>query len=161
MSRPILIGIGEMKISTDPSVVLAAPNLGSCLGISIFDPVKKVGGMIHCLLPLSKSDPEKARSKPYLYVDTGVTSMLEQLFEAGANRKSLEICFAGGAEINEAANSFRIGKKNITVCRKFLWKNNLLIKSQDVGGGSSRTISLAIGTGEVMLKTQGKESKMN
>ncbi|MCB0317545.1 MAG: chemotaxis protein CheD [Bdellovibrionales bacterium] len=156
MSRDDHVGIAQMKVSTDPSTVLTAPHLGSCLGVVIYDPIRKIGGVIHCLLPLSKSDPQKAKDKPCMYVDTGVVKLLEELIKLGASKKDLEICVAGGAQINDPENIFEIGKKNFTVLRKILWKNNLLIKAQDVGECHSRTISLNIGTGEVWLKANGE-----
>ena len=156
MSQDNNIGIAQMKVSDDPSTVLTAPHLGSCLGIAIYDPVKKIGGVIHCLLPMSKSDPEKAKEKPCMYVDTGVVKLLEELIKMGADKKNLVIIVAGGAQINDKNNVFEIGKKNFTVLRKILWKNNLLIKAQDVGASHSRTVSLNIGTGEVLLKANGE-----
>ena len=59
MEGQTLIGIAQMKVSKNPTEILTAPNLGSCLGISVYDRVNKIAGMIHCLLPLSKSDPDK------------------------------------------------------------------------------------------------------
>lgn len=154
------IGIAEMEVSEDPSAVLTASNLGSCLGIAVYDPVRSIGGMIHCLLPLSKSDPDKAREKPYMYVDTGVAALLDQLLQRGCKKQNLEIYVAGGAEMTETTNLLQIGKKNITVLRKILWKNDLLIKNQDVGGHCSRTITLHIGTGEILLRMNGQEQTL-
>ena len=161
MSGERYIGIAEMEISDNPATTLVAANLGSCLGIAAYDRKKKLGGMIHCLLPLSKSDPEKAVSKPTMYVDTGVTQLLTMLTAKGCSLKDLEINVAGGAQINDANNFFEIGKKNYTVLRKLLWKNNLLIKAENVGGTSSRTILLKIETGEVWLKMGGESFQLN
>lgn len=160
MSNQTLVGIGEIAISTDPDSILVAPNLGSCLGISIYDSKLKIGGLIHCLLPLSKSDLVKAKEKPCTYVDTGVTHLLEILFAKGAKKQDLNLVVAGGASINDQNNVFEIGKKNITVLRKILWKNDILIKAQDVEANYSRTISLHVGSGEVWLKTHLEQRKL-
>ncbi|MCB0324333.1 MAG: chemotaxis protein CheD [Bdellovibrionales bacterium] len=154
------VGIAEMAISDDPEMTLAAAHLGSCLGIAVFDPHKRVGGMIHCLLPLSKSDPAKAEARPQMYVDTGVALLLDKILSGGSRKQDLQIFVAGGAEINDTAHVFEIGKKNVTVLRKILWKNNLLIKAQDVGGSNARTISLQVGSGEVWLRCQGAQVRM-
>ncbi|MCB0311254.1 MAG: chemotaxis protein CheD [Bdellovibrionales bacterium] len=154
------VGIAQMALSKDPTEILFAPNLGSCLGIAVYDPKRKVGGLIHCLLPMSKSDPEKAKANPFMYVDTGVAKLLETLMGSGSIKKDLEIYVAGGAEINDNAQVFQIGKKNITILRKILWKNDMLIKAQNVGENYSRTISLHIGNGEVWLKAQGVDSRL-
>ena len=156
MAQESLIGISQMKISQDPCEILVAPNLGSCLGVSVYDYTSKLAGLIHCLLPHSKSDPEKAKSNPLMYVDTGVALMLDQMFSRGANRNTLIITVGGGGNINDQNNVFEIGKKNITVLKKFLWKNNLLIKAEHVGDSFSRTVSLHVGTGKTFVKVQGK-----
>ena len=160
MSNQTLIGIAQMKVSADPGEILVAPNLGSCLGISIYDPVLKLGGLIHCLLPMSKSDPEKAKNNPCMYVDTGVAYILEQLFSRGADRKTLVIAVAGGGNINDENNVFEIGKKNYTILKKFLWKNNLLLRAENVGDSVSRTVSLHIGSGKTYLKINGETTEL-
>ena len=57
MAAVTLVGIGEMAISSTAGEILSAPNLGSCVGVAVYDPIHAIGGMIHCLLPLSKSNP--------------------------------------------------------------------------------------------------------
>ena len=151
-----LLGIGEMHVTDDPSELLMAPNLGSCLGITVFDPIQKRGGAIHCMLPLSTANPDKAKQTPGLYVDSGVTKLLSEVLGSKGRKESLQIVVVGGASINDPQNHFEVGKRNFTVFRKVVWKNNLLIRAEDVGGNVPRTISLAIGTGEVVLKVQGE-----
>jgi len=150
------VGIAEMKLSQTADDMLLAPNLGSCVGVAMYDHDAQLGAMIHCLLPMSKSDPEKAQKNPYMYVDTGIVRMLEELVAAGALLKRLTIVAAGGANINDENNVFEIGKKNITVLRKVLWKNNLLIKAEHLGESVSRTLSLEIASGRTLLKCKGQ-----
>ena len=78
----------------------------------------------------------------------------------GLDRADLRIVAAGGAAMGEDNSLFEIGKKNITVLRKLLWKNNFLLAAQDLGGSNSRTVSLQIETGQVWLKTQGQQILM-
>lgn len=145
-----------MRVSDQPTEILVAPNLGSCLGISVYDPVLKRGGVIHCLLPLSKSDPAKAAANPCMYVDTGFALLLETLLAGVVDKKRLVIIAVGGASINDDGNVFEIGKRNHTVLKKLLWKNNLLLKAEDVGAAHSRTLSLHIDTGKTFLKALGE-----
>ncbi len=152
----ILIGIGEMAISDKPDEILTAPNLGSCLGVSIYDPVLKFGGMIHCMLPMSKSNTEKAQENPCVYVDTGVVKLLNDMTARGSSKRNLVIVAVGCSNISDTNNVFEIGKKNHTVFRKVMWKNGLLVKAEHIGDSLSRTISLHIGTGEVWLKFSGQ-----
>ena len=85
------VGISEYALSNQKTDNLITYSLGSCAGISMYDPVAGVGGLIHCMLPLSTSDLAKARQVPATYVDTGVVLLLQKLFELGAERKNL-IC---------------------------------------------------------------------
>jgi chemotaxis protein CheD len=148
-----MAGIGEMVLSDTPGESLSAPNLGSCLGIAVYNPKLKLGGLIHCLLPLSKQNPEKAAKEPIIYVDTGVAELLKVFLARGAQKKDLIIAVAGGSNINDTGNVFEIGKKNYAALRKILWKNELLIRAEDIGGNHSRTITLVIDTGEVLVRS--------
>jgi len=155
-----LLGIGEWDVSHEPETVLSAPNLGSCLGISIYDPKLKRGAMMHCMLPLSQSNPEKAKDNPGLYVDTGFVMMIQRMIENGSNKRDLIITVAGGSNINDANNVFEIGKKNYTILKKLLWKNSLLLKGEHCGSNVSRTISLSIASGDVFVKVSGEIVKL-
>ena len=160
MSSQKLIGIGEMAVSSDPTLILVAPNLGSCLALGVYNPQSKLAGMIHCLLPLSKSDPVKAAKNPTLYVDTGIPLLLEQMLERGGDKRNLHLFAAGCASINDAQNYFEIGKKNHTVLKKILWKNNLLLHAEHIGSGISRTLSLEVSTGRARLKAGGESVEL-
>lgn len=154
--RQHFVGIAQMKVSSDPLEILTAPNLGSCVGISVYDPHARIGGLIHCLLPLSKSDPQKAASNPCMYVDTGLAMLFDTILSRGCEKRKLLLAAVGGANINDENNVFEVGKKNITIVKKFLWKNNLLLSAEDFGESISRTISLHIGSGRTTLRCNGE-----
>lgn len=154
------VGIGECVLSKESSDVIVASNLGSCLAIAAFDFQAKVGGIVHCLLPLSSMDKEKAREKPCLYVDTGVVYLLTKLLEMGAEKKRLQLVVAGGAAINDDKGFFEIGKRNYTTLRKVIWKNNLLIAAEDVGESHPRTLILNMNSGEFWLRANGETRRM-
>lgn len=151
--RVTFVGLGEMVLSDCASDVLCAPNLGSCLGIAVYDPAVRVGALIHCVLPTSAGHEAKAQSQPYMFVDTGVVLMLNQVLARGAQKKNLVVAVAGGSNIADANNVFEIGKKNYTIFRKIMWKNAMLIKREHVGESISRTVSLEIESGRVLMKT--------
>lgn len=160
ITHSIHVGIGELAISSNSDDTLIAANLGSCLGISVYDPKLKLGGLIHCMLPLSRSNPDKADEKPATYVDTGVVLLLSELVKRGSNKKDFIVTVVGGSNINDTNNVFEIGKKNYTMFRKVMWKNGLLIKAEDVGEHYSRTICLEVGSGAVWLKAQGTNTRL-
>ena len=151
-----VVDIADMKISDNPADTLITYSLGSCVGVAIYDPVLHLGGMIHCMLPLSKVDKEKAKIRPYMFVDTGMQLMLGSLYEKGLRKARAVINVAGGSQVLDSQGVFKIGERNFTVLRKILWKNGLLMNAQEVGGNKSRTVSLDVGTGRFTIKSGGK-----
>lgn len=156
--KNLVVDISGIEVSDDPGEVIITYSLGSCLGLIGYDPVAGVGGMVHCMLPMSKIDLEKAKVKPGMFVDTGVPRLLDTLFKMGATKKNLVLKAAGCSKLLDAKNMFRIGERNYAVLRKLLWKNNLLLSSESIGGTISRTLRLYMSTWEVTVATGGKET---
>ncbi len=153
----ITVGVADMKISSDPGDILVTHALGSCLGISLWDPVSRVGGLLHAMLPDSLIDPRKGIESPYMFIDTGVPRLFRECYKLGAEKQRLIVKVAGGAtcKSNVEDDYFQIGKRNFVTLRKLLWKNNVLVKAYDVGGNQSRTMTLQVESGAVTLKTNG------
>jgi chemotaxis protein CheD len=153
-----VVGVGDMQVTAGAQDVIVTYALGSCLGITIHDPVAHVGGMLHVMLPLSTIDPNKARENPCMFVDTGVPKLFLESYRLGASKSRLTVKVAGGASATGNGNDdyFNIGKRNITMLRQLLWKNGVLLKSWDVGGNESRTLTLDINNGEVSIRSNGK-----
>lgn len=151
------VNISDMAISQNREDKLITYSLGSCVGVSLYDSVVGVGSLIHCMLPLSKVDSQKAKIKPYMFVDTGLQMMLKEMFDRGATRQNIVAKVAGGAKLLDKKSLFRIGERNYTVVRKILWKNNILLDGEDVGGTISRTVTLVMETGQTIIKSAGKE----
>lgn len=149
----MVVDIGDLGTASEPSAVLVTYSLGSCVGVTLFDPVINFGGMVHCMLPLSKSDPERAKVKPYCYTDLAMQGLLAAMFEAGARRDRIIARVAGGASMYDDKGMFNIGQKNYTIVRKVLWKNSILISGEDVGGTISRTMYLDLATGKSYVRS--------
>jgi chemotaxis protein CheD len=156
----IIVGVADMKFSGNPEDTIITYSLGSCIGLTLFDSEKRIGGLVHCMLPLSKIDAAKAEANPFMFIDSGVTAFLQALFDRGAQRKSLVAKVAGGSQIMDDKGVFNIGERNNTVVRKMLWKNNILISGEDVGGSVPRTMSLDLATGKTLLKAGGAEREL-
>ena len=146
------VGISDMKISDNESDILVTHSLGSCIGLSVYDPEIRVGGLVHCMMPVSKLDPVKAAANPLMFTDTGVTALLKAVFELGANRKRLIVTVAGAASLLDEKGFFKIGEKNHAILRKILWKNDILISEEDVGDNIVRTMYLYMETGKTVIK---------
>lgn len=154
------VGISEMKTSSQADDVLITYSLGSCVGLSLYDPRARVGGLVHCMLPLSKLDPDKARANPEMFTDTGVAALLQAIFDLGAERKRTIAKVAGAASVLDEKGLFKIGERNYTVLRKVLWKNNILIAAEAVGGTIARTMSLYMATGRTTIRSGGREVEL-
>ncbi len=156
----ITVGISEMVLSGAADDVLVTYSLGSCLGLTLYDPIARVGGMIHCMMPLAKMDPAKAEKTPAMFVDSGVTAFLQALFEMGAKKNNIVAKAAGCANVLQQTDHFKLGERNFTVLRKIFWRNGILIAAQDVGGAKPRTMYLNMADGRTVIKSRGEESEL-
>ena len=149
----IVVGISDLKVSNNPGDALVTYALGSCIGVAVFDPKVKVGGLLHFMLPDSLLDPDKAKAMPAMFADTGIISLFKACYAYGAEKKRMVVKVAGGANILDDTNYFRIGQKNITAMRKMFWRNNVLIEGEDTGENCNRTIRLDLSNGRCTLKS--------
>lgn len=152
----LVVGISDMKVSNKPEDVLITYSLGSCIGVVIWDPVAKVGGLLHYMLPDSSLDKEKAQLKPFMFADTGIPRLFKETYKFGAVKSRLIVKVVGGSQIMDSSGVFNIGKRNHAVLRKMFWKNQIMVAKEDVGGTCNRTVSLEIGTGITHLKVSGR-----
>ncbi len=148
----IVVGMADCKVSADAGQILATFALGSCIALTVFDPRAGVGGLLHYMLPDSIIDPARGQQNPYRFADTGIPKLIEEVFARGASKRLLVAHAAGGASIMDPNNVFDIGRRNHLALRKILWKAGVLLSGEAVGGGSSRTVRLEIGTGRLWLQ---------
>jgi len=153
----LIVGVGDFKVSNNKNDIIKTFALGSCVAVIVFDKKKIVGGMLHVALPDSNANIEKSRQLPGYFVDTGIPVLFNNLKKLGAESRSSWIKIAGGASIADPSSYFDIGKRNVLAIKKFLWKNNLGIIAEDTGGNFSRTVSLDVETGEVIISSGGKK----
>ncbi|MGO9315200.1 MAG: chemotaxis protein CheD [Syntrophobacteraceae bacterium] len=152
LQRRIVIGVADMAVSNLPAELLITYSLGSCIAVIIFDPVSRVGGMLHYMLPESSIDPEKARKNPCMFADTGITHLFKSSYQLGAKKENIVVKTVGGAQMLDPNGIFNIGKRNYLAMRKILWKNNVPVAAEHVGGEVNRTVRLEMDTGRVVLK---------
>lgn len=154
-----VVAVGDMKIGREADLIVTHA-LGSCLGLVVYDPVEKVGGLLHAMLPLSKINPDKAKANPYMFVDTGVPALFKALYEIGGQKSRMVIKAAGCGNPLGKNEMFKIGERNYTILKKLLWKNNILLKTEDVGGTASRTVHLDVATGQTIISSNGKKRNL-
>jgi chemotaxis protein CheD len=151
----ITVGIADCQLSSEPGDVIVTHALGSCVAVAIHDPVAKVGGLLHLMLPESALDAEKAKRNPYMFADTGIPMLFHAAYHRGAEKRRISVYLAGGAQVMDDKGVFNIGKRNTLAVRKILWKAGVLVKGEAVGGTQSRTVRLEVGSGAFWLRDNG------
>jgi chemotaxis protein CheD len=124
----------------------------------IQDLKSKTTGMVHVVLPLSKTNPDKASAMPGYFADTGIAILLKKMVVMGCSqdRKGKLVKLVGGAQIMDPNNTFNIGKRNLLATKKILWRYRLGAIAEDVGGTISRSVSVETGTGKTIISSPGR-----
>ena len=151
--KALVVGLGEIKVSTGGEGVLVCLGLGSCVALCCHDPVARVGGMAHIVLPSSEG---RALGSPGKFADTAVPALTEAITKAGGLKSRLSVRIAGGAQMtmaSEASGIFNIGASNVEATKRALRREGLRVHAEDTGGSAGRTVRLAAGSGEVVVNT--------
>lgn len=151
----IIVGVSDMRVSNDPHSDIITYSLGSCIGLVVFDPAVKTGGILHYMLPESTLDRTKAERNPFMFADSGIPLLFKETYKYNAVKRRMRVLVFGGSQILDQKGFFNIGKRNYMALKKILFKNNVLINHEEVGGNVNRTVRLEIGTGDVFVKTSG------
>jgi len=142
-----------MAVSNNTQVILSTYALGSCIGVVAYDPVVKVGGILHLMLPDSSISPDKALLQPAMFADTGLPLFFRSLAGLKAERGRLRLFVTGGACVLSSHDAFKIGERNTKATLSFLAGNGFSVRQTVTGGTTNRTIHLQINDGEMTLKT--------
>ena len=153
--KTLVVGVADMVASNDPGAELITHSLGSCLGVTVYDPLNKVGGLLHLMLPDSGIDAEKAEKMPYMFVTTGVPRLFHAVYNLGADRRRVVVKAAGGSQLLDEKGIFNIGQRNYQALTAILSRNGHSIQAWDIGGNTSRTLRFDLETGRVTIKCPG------
>jgi chemotaxis protein CheD len=133
----------------EPEPYLVDTILGSCVSICLFDPVKKIGGINHYMLPFWNGT---GLASPK-YGNIAIQKLVEKMLAMGAKKELLQAKVFGGGEVVETkTNMFRIGERNIEVALKTLQELNIKVSGKSVGGKQGRKIRFNTETGVVLMK---------
>lgn len=147
----IIIGIADLVVVHNPAVLVTI-GLGSCVAISIRDPVARFGGLSHILLPSIAESTNK--SNPMKFADSAIQMVVDQLLQKGCLKSRLEAKMAGGASMfNIGGNSINIGERNVEAVKKKLQELNIPILASDVGSNYGRTVEFNIASGIMYVKS--------
>lgn len=151
-----IVGVGDMIISNDPNEYIVTYALGSCLGVAIYDPMVKIGGILHAMLPDASIHNPTEDLNPAKFVNTGLPHMFKMAYELGAQKEHIIVKLAGCSQLMGAMNYFNIGKRNYAAACKLLWKNKVIINAEHCNKSDSVTLLLDIGTGETLLRVANR-----
>jgi chemotaxis protein CheD len=153
MSTPQLLvaWIGEMVVSSDEGSTLVAYGLGSCVALAAWDPIARVGGLAHFMLP---SDRVEGDGPPVKSVDDGLPRFLDAFRSAGGHPARSRFRAAGGAAmLTVVASNLDIGRRNAEAVSIGLARLGLRLHASEVGGSVGRTVRLDVGSGRLIVKS--------
>ncbi len=160
MSKVIKVGMADLNICKSPDIITTI-GLGSCIGLILYDPVTKIGGMVHYMLP--DSTQMRNHSNIAKFADTGIDELLRRVTRAGANRSRLIAKIAGGAKMFETTGMSHvnnIGERNALAAKQKLRELHIRLIAEDTGLNYGRTVELHCETGEFYIKAIGKAIKI-
>jgi chemotaxis protein CheD len=151
----VKVGMADLKVTLGKDDVLKTTGLGSCVGLTLYDPVAKVAGMAHVMLPSSEiaRDSNLNIAK---YADTAIPEMIRQMSELGAAQSRLIAKMAGGAQMfafSTGSDTMRIGPRNVEICKEMMQDLRIPIHAEDTGANYGRTIEFYCSTGILLVRS--------
>ena len=156
----IKVGMADLNICKAPDMITTL-GLGSCIGIAVYDPVTKVGGLAHIMLP--DSTQMRNNSNIAKFADTGIEELIKRVTLAGANKRRLVAKIAGGAkmlEVKGVSGVGNVGERNAIASKAKLNQLGIPLLAEDTGLNYGRTVELYPATGEFYIKAVGKPLKI-
>jgi chemotaxis protein CheD len=156
--EPIKVGMAEMQTALNPDRLITI-GLGSCVGVCLWDPISKIGGMVHVMLPdstQSRNLQNKAK-----YADSGIIDLIERMIKIGSRRTRLIAKIAGGAQMfsfSQKNELLRIGDRNIKAVKKVLSAEDIKIVAEDTGGTYGRTIVFSTMDAQLLIRAVNKNT---
>jgi chemotaxis protein CheD len=151
--RSINVGLGDIAVTKDTSVILTCNGLGSCIAMCVWDPATKSGGMAHMLLPTCRHRNDIA-SPPSKYVDSGAPQLINRMLKQGSVREDLIVKITGGARMLSipGLSQLDIGQRNIAEIKSVMQREKLPILGEDLGGTWGRSVYFFLDSGRITVK---------
>ncbi|MCS6829557.1 MAG: chemotaxis protein CheD [Armatimonadota bacterium] len=155
MGVHLTVGMGEIQVVRGVGNELTALGLGSCIGVCLYDPLTRVAGMVHVVLP--KSQSERTGELPGKFADTAIPAIVQQMVGLGASASRLKAAIAGGAQLFQfgVSNSLDVGSRNAEAVINALRAAGIPLVAKDVGGSTGRTLRMFSDNGLVVVRAIG------
>ena len=160
MGNVIKVGMADLNIAKSPDS-LTTLGLGSCIGLTLYDPVAKIGGLVHYMLP--DSTKLKNNSNIAKFGDTGIRDLYKKMIEKGASPTRMVAKIAGGAkmfEVSGLSSVGNVGERNAEEAKIILKELKVRLVAEDTGLNYGRTVVLNCENGEYLIKSVGKPQKV-
>ena len=160
MGNVIKVGMADLNIAKSPDS-LTTLGLGSCIGLTLYDPVAKIGGLVHYMLP--DSTKLKNNSNIAKFGDTGIRELYRKMIEKGASPTRMVAKIAGGAkmfEVSGLSSVGNVGERNAEEAKLILKELKVRLVAEDTGLNYGRTVVLNCENGEYLIKAVGKPQKV-
>ena len=158
MEKELKVGIGDMKLTrTEGRIITYA--LGSCIGITFYDPVLRLGALLHIMLPERNNHGD---SNVFKYADSGIRETLRKLSAFGMVKRRVVVKIAGGAKMFEISGNSdfgNIGLRNTQSVKKILLEEGIPVVAEDTGGAHARTMVMDVVNGSVTIRTFGRPER--
>lgn len=149
----IAVDIAMARVARPPDLLYSL-GLGSCVGVAIYDPAVRIGGLIHVLLPTVQGFETGGHVRTK-FADSGIRDLVDEMQRYGAVRSRMRAKIAGGAMmfgVRSAQQGDSIGSRNVESCRVTLRQLGIELVAQDTGGTKGRTITFNLETGKLTIK---------
>ncbi|MBQ6807179.1 MAG: chemotaxis protein CheD [Lachnospiraceae bacterium] len=160
MGEMIKVGMADLNVCVSPDGITTL-GLGSCVGIALRDPVTKIGGLAHVMLP--DSTAIRNNSNIPKFADTGIEELVKKVVAKGANRTRLVAKIAGGAQMfafQSKSDMVRVGERNVEATKKKLAEMKIPILAEDTGDSYGRTVIFYPENGDFIIRAVGKPEKV-
>lgn len=149
-----LAGMGEIRVSADAGATLGCLGLGSCVALCLHDPISKVAGLAHIVLPESTRPVDESACGRF--ADTAVPWLIAEVCRRGAVKSRLVAKLVGGAQMIQAEgfeHAIQMGMRNVEQARIALKREGVRLAAEDTGGHQGRSVWLEVGSGILTTKS--------
>lgn len=160
VTRKIKVGIGDLRVATSPSVLITS-NLGSCVGVALYDSIKLIGGLAHITLPSRNQVPKEQNL--FKFADTAIPILIKKIARMGASPPRIVAKIAGGGDMfpfqTQTLSLMDVGSRNVAAVRESLRKNGIELLGEETRGNMPRSMEFNLANGAVILRTKGKKDR--
>ncbi len=156
----VVVKVSELIVTEAPATLVAVA-LGSCVAVILHDPLSRVGGMAHVLMP--NQSMGRLSGEPGRYAPTAVAAMVERMIARGARAPSMVARLVGGASMFISLTppgTIQMGDRNVVAAREALHRHGIRLIGEAVGGDFGRTAEFDLDTGRIVVTSYQRGSQV-